>query len=118
MLLFDIKPISDEEAEPDLPRYSDKGRILFRFWPIANEEPNIEVLGYDGSAMWINEGLGCEYFLKDLALQIELDGVYVTEGGHGECWKDYFGEYDEEWYFDFIRRASPEEEEQEALFDD
>jgi hypothetical protein len=90
MLLFDIKPISDEEAEPDLPRYSDKGRILFRFWPIANEEPDIEVLGYDGSAMWM----------------------------HGESWKDYFGEYDEEWHFDHIRRASPEEERLGVLSDD
>jgi hypothetical protein len=116
-MLFEILPEPKTEPEPEGLSYSDTGRILFR-WS-RSEEPYVEVLGCDGIACWIEEGMGCKHYLQhEACLEIELDGVYVMEGITGELSKGYFGECDERWHFERIRRASHEEEEQEALFDD
>jgi hypothetical protein len=118
MLQFDAKLDTVADPEGVLPEYESRGRILFRFWNIANEPYEIEMLDYDldSSVLFLSQGLGVEYFLKhEIRLELELDGVYVMEGVYGECWESYLGGCDEVWHFDHIRRASPDEEECEML---
>lgn len=121
MELIPLSP-EPEDSEAPLPKYSDKGRVLFRYWRVCNEKPEVEVLDYDGesSIMWLNESVGINYAITDiLPIDIELDGVYVIEGIHGQYFRGdgWTTDDDEEWYFDFIRRASPSEESSEALDD-
>jgi len=42
-------------------------------------------------------------------VDLELSGYYVLEGVIGHSWQDYWGEYNEDWSFEFCRRASEEE---------
>jgi hypothetical protein len=118
-LLLDIQGNVPEEKW--LPKYSDKGRILFAVYPVPNEPPQYEVFDYDSdsSVCWIHEGIGCDYFLANYVdLDIELEGMYVMEGVHGYYYRgnwSYGEDDDEEWEFEFIRRASPEEEESQTL---
>lgn len=108
------------EPEHELPKYSDRGRILFRIWLCANDKPEFEVLDCDSnsSVMWLSEGIGLEYFLGyEADLEIELDGTYVMEGVHGVYYRGdrWTTDDDEEWYFDRIRRASEAEIAAECL---
>lgn len=102
----------------DLPKYSDPGRILFRIGADVDELYGIEVLDYDvdASPFWLNESSMTDYTINQI-VDLELAGTYVLEGVTGHGWKDYFGEYDEEWSFEFCRRASKSEEETGALDD-
>lgn len=98
-----------DDNEPDLPSYSDPGRVLFAYHPIPNEPPEIEILAYDGSAFWMNEGGYLDMWIADNVV-LELDGHYVLTEISGHTWKDSFtGEYDEEFDFKFCRRASDDE---------
>ena len=74
----------------------------------------------NSSVYWMHEGVGIEYAITDiLQLDIELDGVYVLEGIYGQYFRGdgWTTDDDEEWYFDFMRRASLSEEMIEALDD-
>jgi hypothetical protein len=112
MLQFDVELDTVYAPEDVLPEYKSEGRILFRFWNIANEPYEVDMLDYDldSGVLFLSQGIGCEQFLKhEVCLEIELDGVYVMEGVQREGRR---------WRFDFIRRASPEEIESEMLQDD
>jgi hypothetical protein len=110
--LFHDLSIEQEIADEfDLPSYNMAGRILFHFDPTCGEEPTgIEVLDYDSdkAPFWLHEAGFMDYTILDM-VDLELEGYYVLEGVIGHAWQDYFGEYDEEWTFEFCRRASEEE---------
>jgi hypothetical protein len=120
MVEFTIRPA---EPEPKLPRYSDEGRILFEIShvyrsPSDHERYEIEVLDYDSNSSihWLNEGLGADYWLKEI-LELDESGFYVVEGVTG-CYirgDGWTTDDDEEWGLRFIRRADPEEIEGQAL---
>jgi hypothetical protein len=114
---------SPPEPEPKLPTYADKGRILFWFDPSAEDDgEQFEVLDWDGDSavMWLNEGVGCDYALNEFFdLDIELAGVYVLEDIYGVYYRgsSWGDDDDEEWYCGYLRRASLQEIEGEALDD-
>lgn len=107
-----------EKAEPDeeLPSYRETGRILFNYLPISNEDAEIEIIDYDAdkAPFWLSEGGFMDYTIRDI-VNIELEGQYVLEGVIGYAWRDYWGEYDEEWSFEFCRRATDDEIRTQAL---
>lgn len=103
---------NEDEFEP--PSYNEPGRILFRCLPTPNEEPEIEIIDYDGCAFWLNEGGFPDYTVRDIT-NIELEGYYCLEGVSVYGHKDYFGEYDEDWDFAFCRRADDVEVQTLAL---
>lgn len=101
----------------DLPSYSDEGRILFEIShvyrsPSDQERYEIEVLDYDGNSSihWLNEGLGADYWLKEI-LELDEPGFYVVEGVSGCYIRGEWGftDDDEEWDLDHIRRADEDE---------
>lgn len=106
-----------EVVDPELPKGSDPGRILFCLWPIPPklgsghwDRYEIDVLDYDSdtAVFWMHEGAGIDYRL-DLALDIELEGIYVIESATCEWSTDYWGEVDEQWEIGIVRRATDEE---------
>lgn len=120
--VLEWKPTIDsiDTIEPVWPSYDDKGRVLFYFAPIANEKPHIEVIDFDGNSSlhWMNEGIGVDYWLKELDLEFELDGFYVIEDIHGQYFRGNWSwgeDDDEEWYHGNMRRASEEEIKTQAL---
>lgn len=118
-LPFIVKPDErdggDEDFDP--PSYREPGRVLFAYYPIPNEEPEIEIFDFDGSVFWLNESGFLDYWIID-NVTLELEGFYVLEGITGRAWKDsYTGEYDEEFEFELCRRASDEEIKFEVLFE-
>lgn len=110
----------EEEGEPDFPSYRDPGRVFFEIQHVyrCNSKPfswrryEIEVIDHDGdsSVYWLNEGMGVEYWLQGL-IDLDEPGFYVVEGVTGEYIRGdgWTTDDDEEWYFEFIRRADPEE---------
>lgn len=117
MSLFTIcAPTPADPTEDDLPSYSDPGRILFAFYPSPGEEPEIEIIDYDGgkAPFWLCEGGFMDYSVRDM-VHLELEGHYVLEGVTGYVSRSWEGEYDEEWGFELCRRASESEIRTEAL---
>lgn len=103
------------EPEIDLPKYSDRGRILVRvlgpcFSQVYNHE--YEVLDYDGSAFWISEGAGFDYWLDEMVV-FPGPGLYLIEGIVGAyirgdwAWGE---DDDEEWEWELMTRVDPERE--------
>ncbi|MET4190747.1 MULTISPECIES: hypothetical protein [unclassified Bradyrhizobium] len=120
--LITARPSTSDEEDYESPKYSDRGRILFYIHVTPNEPPEFEVYAHDAdtSCMWLEEGVGCDYALKYyFDIDLELSGYYVVDGVHGRYWRGdgYTTDDNEEWYFDFIRRASPEEIQGECLYE-
>ena len=107
-------PVTLEDAEDDLPRYDEVGRILVNIIdlnPCGMCKHEYEVLDYDNCVFWINEGVGLEYWLDEYCEFIST-GFYVIEGIKGECIRGDWtcGEDDNEvWEFKKIRQATDEE---------
>lgn len=116
--------IKNANQEYQLPAYGDKGwvmiEILQQFSPEEQKEhhlPRYEIGGtaYDieNSPYWINEGVGVEYWARDMIPDGAFEGAgwYVFEGVRGQYYKGTFGfdDDDEEWEFDNFRRATVEE---------
>lgn len=109
--------ISPEEPlleEFELPNYSDIGNILFRVvWVYEDRSLELEILDYDGSVFWINEGTGADYWLQENfgPEDISDPDLYVVEGitgyYHRGCWG--FDDDWEEWSFKSLRPATAEE---------
>lgn len=98
-----------EEEEPDLPSYNEPGRLFFYYDPSADGVgEQYTIIDHDGNVFWLIEAGFPDYWL-DANTELELEGHYVLEGITGYAWKDYWGEYDEEWTFEFCRRATEEE---------
>ena len=106
----------EEEDDFELPSYNEPGRILFKFIPAIfdDDDAEIEPIDHDGCAFWLHEGGFMDYTIRDM-VNLELEGHYVLEGVRGHAWQDYFGEWDEDWSFEFCRRATDEEIRTEAL---
>lgn len=109
----------EDRAQDDFkpPSYKEPGQLLFGYFPIPNEKPEVEVLGHTGAAFWLVEGGFPDYWVAD-NVHLELEGHYVLEGLTGHVIRSWEGEYDEEWDFVLCRRATPEEIENEALLED
>lgn len=122
--MIDLMDVNGPEVvDPELPKGSDPGRILFRVWPFPpGLEPSrryqfeVDVLDYDSdkAPFWMAEGAGVEYWL-DQYLDIELEGFYVLESATVSWSTDYWGETDEFWEIGIIRRATDEEIATECL---
>lgn len=108
-----IKPneLLDEELE-ELPNYSCRGRILVKvIWNgmrpgelyRGSSQWDFEVLDYDGdtSIMWMSEGIGIEWFLKD-DVTFPEEGTYLLTNvyGHYTRGDGWSSDDDEEWYCD------------------
>jgi hypothetical protein len=115
MELFTVSDVASP-ADDELPSYSDPGRVLFWIRPVPNEEPEVDFIDYDGdkATFWLHEGSFGDYTVRDI-VDIELEGFYVLEGVTGHVSRSWDGEYDEEWSFEFLRRASESEIKAEAL---
>lgn len=114
-------PISPDDPQPDdndLPHYSDPGRILFLVHGVYEDEPykgevELEIFDFDGSVFWINEGVGCDYWLgvHFAASDFPFPGWYVVEGITGYYHRGTFGFDDdtEDWEFTALRPATADE---------
>jgi hypothetical protein len=115
-----LDDLPNEVAEEfDLPSYKEPGRILFKYDPTGYwYDEGVEIIDYDNdkATFWLNESSFMDYTISNM-IDLELDGYYVLEGVIGHSWRDYWGEYDEEWSFEFCRRATEEEIRTEALED-
>lgn len=114
----------DEEDDylDDLPGYSDRGRLIVKvIW--GGERViddwygpwDYEVLDYDPDSciMWINEGIGLDFFLRDVDFPDE--GTYLITNIHGQYFRGEWGytDDDEEWYWD-----DPVKTNRDTLLDD
>jgi hypothetical protein len=130
MTEFDITevPRDDDSEDFRLPGYSQKGRYLIEVVDINPERSAtsyrfvIEESSYDpdSAAFWINEGVGIEFWADGHLdeTHIPSPGWYVIYGIHGAYIKGEWGHTDdeEEWDFDGVRPATPEEIEGQCLF--
>jgi hypothetical protein len=114
-----------EGDEYDPPSYKEPGEILFRIHGLVddwrgNPEYDIEVFMFTGSAFWMAEGCGIDYWLNTYLLCEDLQpGWYVMEGviGHyyrGDGWTT---DDDEEFEFATLRYATQEEIDGECLYE-
>lgn len=106
------------EDEPELPKYSDPGRVLFRWYrdpEFAHQADGFccEVYDYDADSclFWMYEGVGVNYILEN-CLDLEQEGWYVAEGITGALirYTSDLDDVDEEWYFDGCIRYATDEE--------
>jgi hypothetical protein len=120
-----IKPLKiiskdEPEEEYELPAYSDRGDILVEVISINEKVPEFyhdhyetEVHYYDteSSLMWLNEGIGIDYWINTSDVSFPAPGWYVIEDVYGEYYRGTYGvdDDDEEWYHGEIRPARPEE---------
>lgn len=106
---IDTFGLASPEVDQEPPLYTEPGRILFHLDHASQDSPwPVEVLDSDGSAFWIIEGGFPEAWVFENT-ELELDGHYVLEGITGRSWRDWQGEYDEEWEWKICRRASAQE---------
>jgi hypothetical protein len=110
--------MSVEPEEAPLPEYSDVGRVLVHVLGPGDTGVyrwETKVAYHDGSAFWIHEGLGLDFWFDEI--DFPGPGWWVIEGIYGICYYGDGGETDdqEEWYHSEIRPATPEEIANEAL---
>ena len=106
-----------DPRDDDLPSYKDPGRILFHYLD-DDKIFGAEIIDYDAdkATFWLHDGGFMDCVVRDM-INLEMEGHYVLEGVLGYSWKDYWGEYYEEWEFQYCRRASDEEIADQALCD-
>ncbi len=113
--------ISTDQSPPEnekMPSYSDRGRILVEIEGPGSDDPSkypryeLTVYDYDGdsSLMWLNEGIGIEYWINE-EVEFWIPGWYVIEDVHGHYYRGTWGfdDDDEEWYHGEVRPATAEE---------
>ena len=113
---IDMTPIEAEDYE--LPSYREIGKIVVEVLGKVDTSYHpgwaweIDRYSYDGSAFWINEGMGIDYFINDyIGDDIPGPGIWTIEHIHGEYIKGDWGftDDDEDWYWGDIRPATLEE---------
>lgn len=108
--MTDITAIPSDE--PELPSYSDPGRILVRIlgpcWTRVYRY-EFEVLDHDGCTYWIADGEGFDYWLD--RIDFLAPGLYVIEGITGVYHRVYWGYTDDDvtWDYGVVRTATLEE---------
>lgn len=116
--------ITEEDQDYELPSYGDPGRIFVHIITVSGNTDNwsnrydVELIDYDGDScvFWIQEGVGIDYWL-DQCCDFEHPGFYVIEGIKGEYIRGdgWMTDDDEDWDFERIRKATPDEILYEAL---
>lgn len=94
--------IEDGDDEHQMTSYQDPGSILVRVDIVPDHEISgaYEVLEYDGSAVWIKEGMGFDYWL-DSYVVFPAPGLYLIENIKGTYFPgDGWEDADEEWECD------------------
>lgn len=109
------------EPELDLPSYSERGEILVKISAADKDyDREIEVLTHTGSAFWLSEGMGIEYWIQEQIneQQLEQDGYWVITGVYGVYHRGIWGYDDdtEEWFYEGVRPATQEEIDGECLY--
>jgi hypothetical protein len=109
----------DKFYQDSLPKYSDKGTIVAQING-KSDSPyykwDVEVLEWDGSTHWIQEGMGFDYFF-DLYFDdkdFPDPGIYIIENIVGHVFKGdgWTTDDDEDWEMDSPRKVTPEEVEE------
>jgi hypothetical protein len=106
------------EEDFDLPSYGEYGKIIVEvlgkidspFHPYWQWE--IDRYTYEGSAFWINEGMGMDYFINDYIREdIPGAGIWTIDDIKGTYFKGEWGftDDDEEWEWSDIRPATQDE---------
>lgn len=116
--LMEIQPKAEaaDEEEFEYPKYSDKGDIIFEV--LGEDETkvyrwHIEDVAYcGGSTFYVQEGVGIKYFVDWMGDdRITGPGFYTFVGVHGRYLRGdgWTTDDDEDWEFDDLRPATPEE---------
>jgi len=110
---------SGKEDEYDLPSYGEYGKIIVEVlgkidttFNHCKWEWEIDRYTYEGSAFWINEGMGMDYFINSYILEdIPHEGIWVIDNIKGYYHKGDWGftDDDEEWEWGEVRLATEEE---------
>lgn len=114
--LDDFEVMDDNDYE--LPSYSEVGSITVEILGKIDIsyhpkwEWEIDRYSYDGSAFWINEGMGIDYFINGfVGDDIPHEGIWTIEGIVGHYYKGEWGftDDDEDWEWTNIRPATEDE---------
>lgn len=112
----------DDDYHP--PAYGTKGWVLVEILTVFKPDNKMtyrfeigeSVVDENASPYWIGEGVGIEYWLDEQAPEDLKEGWWVFEGvvgtyhrGGGWISPDYCEDDDEEWEFETVRPATPEE---------
>lgn len=106
------------EDEYELPSYGEYGKIIVEILGKVDVswhpkwEWEIDRHTYEGSAFWINEGMGIDYFVNSHILDdIPHEGIWVIDNIKGYYHKGEWGftDDDEEWEWGDIRLATQDE---------
>jgi hypothetical protein len=104
------------QEEPEYSSINEPGRILVTVYGAGETYRwDAEVLAHDGSAFWIQEWIGFDFFFDDVDFPDE--GTWVIEDivGHytrGDGWST---DDDEDWDWGKIRRATRQEKRTQTL---
>ena len=109
----------ENKQDYELPSLKEKGYIIVKITGKVEEgyykdDWIIENYSYDGSAFWINEGMGVDYFINSFVCDDIPDiGFWTIEGITGSFTKGDGWEIDDEedWEWETIRLATEKEKE-------
>ncbi len=102
--------------------YNTTGKILFRYEEATKEyDSNITVLEHTGCVIYIQQGIGIDYFLENYVDMDEIttSGLYVVDGIIGTYYKGdgWSTDDDEKWEYSEIRPATEMEIKTETVDD-
>ena len=115
----EIKVDDRGEEDFELPSYGEYGKIIVEVlgkvdttWNSLGWEWEIDRYTYEGSAFWINEGMGMDWFINNYVLEdIPHEGIWVIDNIKGHYYVGTWGfdDDDEEWEWSEIRPATQDE---------
>lgn len=113
-----IDMTAEQADEYELPSYGEYGKIIVEILGKVDSmwhpgwQWEIDRYTYEGSAFWINEGIGIDYFINDYIREdIPGPGIWVIDDIKGEYIKGDWGftDDDEDWEWGDIRPATQDE---------
>lgn len=101
------------ETDYDYPSLKEPGWALIHVIGPCQTDAykwDIDCHNYDGSAFWIQEGIGFDYFI-DKYVDIPGSGYWVIEGIVGTYYRGdgWTTDDDEDWEYERVRAATEEE---------